>query len=417
MRSQFCQCVCNVNNRFPNCKNVNISANRPIVSRKDDRVPFKNYVVNLCHFSSSLRLGDFPMTGAQAEGHSSPGLTMVFPQNREIRLNGNRFKTISDRYCRMEPLPPVIDSCYDVSDDVTADFTRYCDGEDLVINEGNFNDLWALAEEWDMSDLIKKCKKFANTYFEDDDTVGLRVLTAICHRIELMGETAAFEKILHEKLPLFANEIPEDKEMCDLVDLIDFAVIVRVFQRNNCSLARDHLEEVFPFMLYCLDLFPGCGSMLFENADLRKLDQRQMTELLRNDKLDHHYLTSSYVCEFNRGFRTRTFCTIGTCIVVLCFVLMMTTLCIRASAQLQEIKFLEQLSRMKLKLYRRQQLLERCQRNVSAQGQRCVEVMQSKVAEVLRDIAGGNITLTAREKDMEGIQWLSDELERIQNEK
>ena len=348
------------------------------------------------------------MTGAQAEGSSSPGITMIFPGDREIRLSGDRFKAISDRYCRMEPLPPVIDSRYDVSDDVIASFRGCCDGEP-DITEDNFNDIWALAEEWELRGLMEQCSTFADDYFEDAETVGLRVLTAICHRIELMGETAALENILHGKLPLFANEIRGNDDMCDLVNLIDFALILRVFERNNCSLGREHLEEVFSFMLLCLDLYPDCGSLLFENADLSRLNQRQMTELLRNDKLDHRCLTPSYVSEFTRGFRTRTFCTIGTCIVVLCCALMVTTLLITELWNIRRQVSLLASKQWDLDVLRRKQRgsesetrqkqreLESCQISLLEQGSKCQKEIRQQVALVLRNLSVGAIDLASLE--------------------
>ena len=213
------------------------------------------------------------------------GTPVVFIGDEVAKIDASLFAHYSERFhnelfvtCERNGLTPVVITSQ-VERDVLLQFVKICNGVKVEVQESKGLDLLALAEEWEVTELVRILN-------ESSDEI---LIASLVKSLECGKDTRVLEALLHDqfiricKKECFQNNVLK----------IGLRVLHRVFSMNDGDLVRDHFSEVFPFLRQCVDKhFGTCASVLFAGTDVthRSLDQLRWMETSKN--FDHGFITT-----------------------------------------------------------------------------------------------------------------------------
>lgn len=161
------------------------------------------------------------------------------------------------------------------------EFLGDCEGTPATITTTNVTDLLLLCNEWNVPDLKSRVEEFLGSHEEE------MVIQCIAACLKQGSNTRAFEEKLHQYfLTLCSKGLYKD-----LADL-GMPVLHRVFQMDNRSLIREHLHDVFDFIMSCFDVFGSATSILLSGVRLEDLTSDERQRLLIEDRMDFSCLVA-----------------------------------------------------------------------------------------------------------------------------
>ena len=177
--------------------------------------------------------------------------------------------------------PVVIES--NVERETVEKFVEACNGAEIKVERHRLHDLFRLAEEWEVMDMIQALR--TDGYFADV------LVRLFLKRREIHVATMDLEKELHDQF----ISICYTKVFQENLKQIGLNVIYKVFSSfGDCDLVRNHLSEVFPFMQKCVDEFGPCASVLFAGIDVSQLNDDELNWMKDSPNFDHSYICNSY---------------------------------------------------------------------------------------------------------------------------
>ena len=212
------------------------------------------------------------------------GTPVVFIGDEVAKIDASLFAHYSERFhnelfvtCERNGLTPVVITSQ-VERDVLLQFVKICNGVKVEVQESKGLDLLALAEEWEVTELVRILN-------ESSDEI---LIASLVKWLENGKETRVLEARLHNEF------IGICKKECFQENIlkIGLPVLHRVFSMCDCDLVRDHFSEVFPFLQQCVDEhFGTCASVLFTGTDARQLKLDQLSWMETSKNFDHGFIT------------------------------------------------------------------------------------------------------------------------------
>ena len=212
------------------------------------------------------------------------GTPVVFMGAEVGKIDACLFAHYSKRFhkelfinCERSVLSPVVITSH-VERDVVVQFVDACNGVKVEVQQSNALDLLALAEEWEVTELVRILN-------ESSDEI---LIASLVKWLENGKETRVLESRLHNEF------IGICKKECFQENIlrIGLPVLYRVFSMGDCDLVRDHFSEVFPFLQQCVDEhFGTCASVLFTGTDARQLKLDQLSWMETSKNFDHGFIT------------------------------------------------------------------------------------------------------------------------------
>ena len=170
----------------------------------------------------------------------------------------------------------------DVDEEIVKQFADACQGRRVEVQRVKLDQLFCLAEEWEVTDMIQALREDGN--FAD-------LLIRLLLRRRETDSARDLERALHDQFTLICNTWSFQENILQ----IGLPVLQRVFLMNDCDLVRDHLSEVFPFLQQCVDQhFGASASVLFSGIDVRQLNEAELNWMKDNPNVDHSYMCQSY---------------------------------------------------------------------------------------------------------------------------
>ena len=164
-----------------------------------------------------------------------------------------------------------------------GEFIECCMKKPLNVDEGNVLDLLALCEEWEVH---RRIKKPVRAFFES--TTPNTVLRLYATSVEKGLEIGKF---LEEKIHGCMLSLCEQRSYKELQDL-GIQALLRIFDMKDRSLVREHVHEVFDFVMSCFrnEKIGSLASALFLGITFSELSPEERIRLLAEERMDFQVL-------------------------------------------------------------------------------------------------------------------------------
>ena len=173
-----------------------------------------------------------------------------------------------------------------------AEFVKGINHEPSNVNEGNVLDLLCLCEEWKAGGRIKK---LIRAFFERESTTPNTVLHLYSTSVEKGLEIGTF---LEEKIHGCFLSLCQRRNYKQLQDL-GIQALLRIFAVNDRSLVREHVHEVFDFVMscFCNKRIGPLASALLLGVTFSELSPEERVRLLAEERMDFQMLNREQAVE------------------------------------------------------------------------------------------------------------------------
>ena len=232
---------------------------------------------------------------------SQQTLDVIFLGNHVGTIDKQWFGRNSQKYFNMllsQDATDRIDIQSDVASTSVNEFIAICNGQAMNLTLANILDLHLLFDDWQLTALLDAANQYMGQHPE--------LLPERIRRNMSQGRsTAALEDLLHQHFVRLCHDEMAHAALRNL----GFHLLARVFAANNHELLRNHIHEVFPFLLSCLQdqEIGGVASMLFDGVRIADLTDDEIRQLAGERKMDFSVLPMSYIdlLQENRYLRRR----------------------------------------------------------------------------------------------------------------
>ena len=156
-------------------------------------------------------------------------------------------------------------------------FLDACQGTSIEIETEGAPDVLLLCEEWDVRGLKEKVEAFVNEHKEE------MLIKMIGRNLQRGGNVGMFEQQLFKEFVGLCKK-GHERELMEL----GVPVLARVFAMNRNELVREHLHDVFGFIVACLryKAIGSVASVFFHGASFADFTAKEREILLDEPAMD-----------------------------------------------------------------------------------------------------------------------------------
>ena len=232
---------------------------------------------------------------------SQQTLDVIFRGNHVGTIDKQWFGRNSQKYFNMllrQDAPDRIDIQADVAAASVNEFVAICNNQAMNLTMNNILDLHLLFDDWQLTTLLDA----ANQYIDQHPEL---LPERITRSMSQGRSTEALEALLRQH---FVRLCQDEASRAKLRNL-GIHLLARVLASNNHELLCNHIHEVFPFLLSCLQdrEIGGAASVLFDGVRMADLTDGEIAQLARERTLDFSVLPMPYfdLVQENRYLRRK----------------------------------------------------------------------------------------------------------------
>ena len=168
-----------------------------------------------------------------------------------------------------------------VSREALQEFLNGCQGKAMNLAPANANQILALCEEWNTPKLKREVEAFMAAHERD------MIVDFILERKNLGQATHDLELTLHEQFVDLCRD-----EKYEQLQRLGVSLLLRIFEMNERSLVREHLHDVFGFIVSCLrnESIGSVASVFFSGAKFSDFSAEEKHALLHEPAMDFSFL-------------------------------------------------------------------------------------------------------------------------------